>query len=55
MALLSSAIERARELGANYDLCVLLHLADRLGEDGGAEAAALAHDLGVVTVPSLAS
>jgi class 3 adenylate cyclase/tetratricopeptide (TPR) repeat protein len=53
-ARLTGAIERARALGATYDLCVLLSLADRLGEEGGTEAASLARSLGVVTVPSLA-
>jgi class 3 adenylate cyclase/tetratricopeptide (TPR) repeat protein len=54
VALLATATKRARELGATYDLCVLLSLADRLGEEGGAEAASLARSLGVVSVPSLA-
>ena len=54
VALLATATQRARELGATYDLCVLLSLADRLGEEGGAEAASLARSLGVVSVPSLA-
>ena len=54
VALLATATQRARDLGASYDLCVLLSLADRLGEGGGAEAASLARSLGVVSVPSLA-
>jgi class 3 adenylate cyclase/tetratricopeptide (TPR) repeat protein len=54
-ALLAKAAQRARDLGATYDLCVLLSLADRLGEEGGTEAAALARRLGVVAVPSLAA
>jgi class 3 adenylate cyclase/tetratricopeptide (TPR) repeat protein len=53
LARLDEAIVRARELGAVYDLCVLLSLADRLGEEGGAEAAALARGLGVTSLPSL--
>jgi class 3 adenylate cyclase/tetratricopeptide (TPR) repeat protein len=55
IALLATATLRARDLGAAYDLCVLLSLAERLGEEGGAEAASLARSLGVVSVPSLAS
>jgi class 3 adenylate cyclase/tetratricopeptide (TPR) repeat protein len=54
VTLLATATQRARDLGASYDLCVLLSLADRLGEAGGAEAASLARSLGVVSVPSLA-
>lgn len=53
--LVAAATARARELGATYDLCVLLSLAERLGEEGGAEAAAIASGLGIVSVPSLAS
>jgi ATP/maltotriose-dependent transcriptional regulator MalT len=49
------ATARARDLGATYDLCVLLSLAEGLGDGGGAEAADIARGLGVVTIPSLAS
>ena len=47
--LLGPALDRARDLGASYDLLVLLTLADRLGMgDGGDEAAAISRNLGVV-------
>jgi class 3 adenylate cyclase/tetratricopeptide (TPR) repeat protein len=55
VSFLATATARARELGATYDLCVLLSLADRVGEEGGTEAASLARGLGLVSVPSLAS
>jgi class 3 adenylate cyclase len=52
-ARLKAAVERARELGARYDLCVLLGLAARLGRHDDEEAAQLARELGVISVPSL--
>jgi class 3 adenylate cyclase/tetratricopeptide (TPR) repeat protein len=48
-ALLGPAMERARALGASFDLLVLMALSQRLHEQhGDAEADLLAHDLGVV-------
>lgn len=55
LSLLAAATARARELGATYDLCVLLSLSDRLGGEGGAEAASLARGLGLVWMPSPAA
>jgi len=47
--LLGPAMERARRLGASYDLLVLLTLAERLGAGSGdSEADAISRDLGVV-------
>ncbi|HLX78259.1 MAG TPA: hypothetical protein VKR27_05190, partial [Acidimicrobiales bacterium] len=54
-AQLDRFVDRARKLGATYDLVVMLALAGRLGAgEGDKEAVRLRKDLGVVKLAMLA-
>jgi tetratricopeptide (TPR) repeat protein len=51
---LTSCLDRARQMGASYDLLVELSLAEQLGiDDNRDEAARLRRDLGIVRLPML--